>query len=183
VTNKDWNFPKKHSNSHLFDDIQAKGVTRNYNAKPNEKMHGPLKAIYLQRTNFRDVATQVCCIVTVFVILMTNESQILRYDHWLLTLNSMRNELDELDLHNQATTQPDSEAVDDIGNIDAHVKLGSKQENCSFADVEELHKADSAFVNFRIKLNNFLNNFLPAHGIPLPDPGRRIQLKASDQVH
>jgi hypothetical protein len=45
---------------HLFDDILAKGVTRNYNTKPNEKMHGPLRVIYHRRTNFKDVASQVC---------------------------------------------------------------------------------------------------------------------------
>lgn len=56
---KNWNFPKIHMMAHLFDDIEAKGVTRNYNTKPNEKMHGPLKDIYLLQTNFRDVAEQV----------------------------------------------------------------------------------------------------------------------------
>lgn len=55
---KNWNFPKNHLYVHLFDDIVAKGVTRNYSTKPNEQMHGPLRKIY-QRTNFRDVAPQV----------------------------------------------------------------------------------------------------------------------------
>ena len=45
--------------SHIFDDVEAKGATRNYNTKPNEKMHGSLKDSYLLRTNFRDVAEQV----------------------------------------------------------------------------------------------------------------------------
>lgn len=44
---------------HAFDDIEAKGVSRNYNTKPNEKMHGPIKLIYYLRTNRRDVAGQV----------------------------------------------------------------------------------------------------------------------------
>ncbi|KAK0475755.1 hypothetical protein IW261DRAFT_1422042 [Armillaria novae-zelandiae] len=42
---KSWNFPKIHSHKHLVDDIMAKGVTRNYNTKPNKKMHiscGPI---------------------------------------------------------------------------------------------------------------------------------------------
>ncbi len=63
---KNWNFPKNHLYVHLFDDIVAKGVTRNYSTKPNEQMHGPLRKIY-QRTNFRDIAPQVlslmCCLV------------------------------------------------------------------------------------------------------------------------
>ncbi|KAK0219165.1 hypothetical protein IW262DRAFT_1462797 [Armillaria fumosa] len=43
---KSWNFPKIHSHKHMVDDILAKGVTLNYNTKPNEKMHGPLKDAY-----------------------------------------------------------------------------------------------------------------------------------------
>jgi hypothetical protein len=48
-----------HALVHSFDDINAKGASRNYNTKPNEKLHGPLKKIYLRQTNFRDVAPQV----------------------------------------------------------------------------------------------------------------------------
>ena len=43
---KNWNFPKIHMIEHAFDDIEAKGATRNYNTKPNEKLHGPLKKAY-----------------------------------------------------------------------------------------------------------------------------------------
>jgi hypothetical protein len=56
---KNWEFIKMHLHDHLFDDIQAKGVTRNYSTKPNEKLHGPLKDSYLDRTNFKNVASQV----------------------------------------------------------------------------------------------------------------------------
>ena len=49
-----------HTHDHVFDDIEAKGVTRNYNTKPNEKLHGPLKKAYLRMTNKRQVAGQVC---------------------------------------------------------------------------------------------------------------------------
>jgi hypothetical protein len=58
---KDWNFPKLHALVHSFDDVVAKGVTRNYNTKPNEKLHHPLKKAYM-RTNFKDVASQVSCL-------------------------------------------------------------------------------------------------------------------------
>jgi hypothetical protein len=56
---KSWNFPKIHLRKHLCRDIREKGVTRNYNTKPNEKMHGPIRKIYQYRTNFKDVADQV----------------------------------------------------------------------------------------------------------------------------
>ncbi|KAG2047846.1 hypothetical protein BDR06DRAFT_976428 [Suillus hirtellus] len=57
--NKNWNFPKLHMSVHIFDNIEVKGATHNYNTKPNEKMHGLLKDSYLMCTNFRDVAPQI----------------------------------------------------------------------------------------------------------------------------
>ncbi|PBK79400.1 hypothetical protein ARMGADRAFT_950927, partial [Armillaria gallica] len=56
---KNWDFPKIHLLKHLFDDIEAKGVTLNYNTKPNERMHGSPKESYQQHTNFKDIAKQV----------------------------------------------------------------------------------------------------------------------------
>jgi len=44
---------------HLFDDIEAKGVTRNFTMKTFEKMHGPLGNSYVSVTNFKNVAGQV----------------------------------------------------------------------------------------------------------------------------
>lgn len=56
---KNWDFPKIHSQLHLFDDILAKGVTRNYNTKTNESRHRPIKRVYVLLTNFKGVAEQV----------------------------------------------------------------------------------------------------------------------------
>ncbi|KAG2090891.1 uncharacterized protein F5147DRAFT_764362 [Suillus discolor] len=119
VTGKDWNFPKKHASSHLFDDILAKGTTQNYNTKPNEKMHGPVRDIYRNQTNFKDIATQI-----------------LRYDHWLLTSTSMRSELDELDKYNWKANLPTTEDADTenpaISVAPApctHIKLGLAQDD------------------------------------------------------
>ncbi|KAF8259367.1 hypothetical protein EI94DRAFT_1813457 [Lactarius quietus] len=53
---KNWNFPKMHALVHSFDDIEAKGASRNYNTKPNKKLHGPLKKSYTLRTNFKNFA-------------------------------------------------------------------------------------------------------------------------------
>lgn len=58
-SDKTWDFPKNHTHAHMFADILAKGVTRNYNTKVNESMHGPLKDSYQLRSNYRDVAEQV----------------------------------------------------------------------------------------------------------------------------
>ena len=56
---KDWNFAKIHTHKDLFEDIIEKGATRNYNTKPSEKLHGPIKYAYLLRTNKKNVAAQV----------------------------------------------------------------------------------------------------------------------------
>ncbi|KAG2053125.1 hypothetical protein BDR06DRAFT_1055215 [Suillus hirtellus] len=166
-TFKNWNFPKKHLISHVFDDILAKGVTRNYNTKPNEKMHGALRKIYLQRTNFKNVA-----------------SQILHYDKWLLTSTTMRTELKELDEYNQRDTcdpKINAELNETMTITDAHSSLGSKQGNHSFSDIMRMYRTDRAFTNFQMKLNDFLNVFLPQNHIPLPDE-RCIHLCAEDMI-
>lgn len=57
---KDWGkVIKIHTWRHFFDEIEAKGASRNFNTKPNEKLHGPLKKHYLRRTNFKNVEPQV----------------------------------------------------------------------------------------------------------------------------
>ena len=53
------NVPKMHLIQHLFDDIEAKGATRNYTSKTFETMHGAMGATYLRMTNFKDVGRQV----------------------------------------------------------------------------------------------------------------------------
>ncbi|KAH9039002.1 hypothetical protein EDB85DRAFT_1860186 [Lactarius pseudohatsudake] len=77
---KNWNFPKMHALVHSFDDIEAKGASRNYNTKPNEKLHGPLKKTYARQTNFRNVAPQI-----------------LRVEHAKFVSILIRDHIDELD--------------------------------------------------------------------------------------
>jgi hypothetical protein len=48
-----------HLIQHLFDDIMAKGVTRNFTSKTFEKMHGPMGDSYKQITNYKNVVPQV----------------------------------------------------------------------------------------------------------------------------
>ncbi|KAJ7788226.1 hypothetical protein B0H14DRAFT_2628482 [Mycena olivaceomarginata] len=56
---KNWNFPKAHLHQHLFDDIERKGVTRNYNTKISEPLHRPLQNAYHNQTNFKNVQPQL----------------------------------------------------------------------------------------------------------------------------
>ena len=51
---KDWNIPKMHTHVHAFPDIMAKGVTVNYDTKPNEGTHGAPKETYRLRSNGKE---------------------------------------------------------------------------------------------------------------------------------
>ncbi|KAG2148370.1 hypothetical protein BD769DRAFT_1624790 [Suillus cothurnatus] len=177
---KNWNFPKLHMTTHIFDDIEAKGATCNYNTKPNEQMHGPLKDWYLNWTNFKNVA-----------------EQILRIDHWLLVADDIGRRISDFDEYSQQKSDSDGEdddALDDentdigpgadsISTLDPsqHVRMGSRQASQTFCSIENAHKTQVEFTNFRIKLNAFLNTFLPACNIPLLN-GRRIHLQSDDTV-
>ncbi|KAG2126460.1 hypothetical protein BD769DRAFT_1652763 [Suillus cothurnatus] len=124
LSEKSWNFPKIHLSAHLFDDIEAKGVTRNYNMKPNEKMHGPLKDAYQDRTNFKNFA-----------------EQILRYNHDSLIAEYIRSKVDCLDTQNLSLSDlPDLSEADELELTEStdtqHFSLGSWQATKSFADIE-----------------------------------------------
>jgi hypothetical protein len=56
---KNWSFPKMHLHLHVFDDIMDKGAMSNMSTKPSEKIHGPIRKIYSNQTNFKNVADQV----------------------------------------------------------------------------------------------------------------------------
>ncbi|KAG2101790.1 hypothetical protein BD769DRAFT_1697154 [Suillus cothurnatus] len=175
---KNWNFPKLHMITHIFNDIEAKGASRNYNTKLNEQMHGPLKDWYLNRTNFKNVAEHILCI-----------------DHWLLVADDISRRISDFDEHSQVKLDDiDDELLghnDDTvitGSPDAnsfdpslHVRIGSRQPAQTFDFIENAHQADAGFTNFRIKLNDFLSNFLPICNIPLPG-GKRIHFQSDNTV-
>ncbi|KAH9001527.1 hypothetical protein EDB92DRAFT_1788816 [Lactarius akahatsu] len=119
---KNWNFPKMHALVHSFDDIEAKGASRNYNTKPNEKLHGPLKKTYARQTNFKNVAPQI-----------------LRIEHAKFVSILIRNHIDELDEASceSITNEPSHETVADESKgvsgqrgkvfCDGHIVLHSQQ--------------------------------------------------------
>ncbi|KAG1840105.1 hypothetical protein C8R48DRAFT_621151 [Suillus tomentosus] len=168
LIDKSWNFPKKHLSAHLFDDIEAKGVTRNYNTKPNEKMHGPLKDAYQDHTNFKNFA-----------------EQILRYNHDSLIAEYICGKLSCLDAQKlsllNASDLPEIDSETEPTTDGLHFSLGSPQAMQSFADVEASKTGNPAFIQFWIKLNEFLNHAFNANNIPFPN-GRRIQLAADDMI-
>ncbi|KAG1735246.1 hypothetical protein EDD22DRAFT_982430 [Suillus occidentalis] len=160
-SDKNWNFPKLHMGSHIFDD-------------PDEKMHGLLKDSYLLHMNFRDVAEQILHINTWQVA----ADHICRH---LFEFDNHRCQLDEEDLLEEedfVTTVVDC-PISTCNYL--HVNLGSKQPPLTFDVIQTAHQADQAFSNFRVKLNDFLNVLLPSLSIPLPE-GKHIHLRGTDEI-
>ncbi|KAG1896768.1 uncharacterized protein F5891DRAFT_1130156 [Suillus fuscotomentosus] len=153
LIDKSWNFPKKHLSAHLFDNIEAKGVTQNYNTKLNEKMHGPLKDAYQDRTNFKNFT-----------------EQILRYNHDSLIAEYICGKLSCLDAQKLSLLD-----VSDLPKIDSetepmtdglHFSLGSLQAMQSFADVEAINY--ESLVDWHVSAD-YLRCSSMFHGLPQYD--------------
>ncbi|KAG2067656.1 hypothetical protein BDR04DRAFT_1129523 [Suillus decipiens] len=143
---KDWIFSKLHMIMHLFNDIEAKGASRNYNTKLNEQMHGPLKDWYQNWTNFKNidhwvhVADDICCCIS-------------DMDNYIsLTLQSQDNNNN----NNKDAQLPMSNLLP-LNDGSLHVKLGSRQVLQTFSHIEDTCWNDDEFMNFCIRLNSFLN--------------------------
>jgi hypothetical protein len=96
------------------------------------------------------------------------------------------NDLDEIRQREwKATMDIDGEAEDeapqDTGVQQDNVALGSKQRVISFQELEDEKKEDSAFHRFRIRLAQFLTDFLPTYGLQLPR-GKAVKLAPNDQA-
>ncbi|KAK0460783.1 hypothetical protein IW261DRAFT_1428838 [Armillaria novae-zelandiae] len=111
-----WKIPKVHTQQHFFNDIIAKGATKNYNTKVNESMHGPLKKAHQIQTNFKDVAEQ---------ILMT--------DHRYNIIMQIRQQIDHQKKHQEEENDDLSEDKNHIrqnqriGTLDSKAMLHSLQ--------------------------------------------------------
>ncbi|KDR65883.1 hypothetical protein GALMADRAFT_81379 [Galerina marginata CBS 339.88] len=133
---KDWNAPKLHTHQHIFRDIMSKGVTRNYNTKPNEKMNGPLKTYYQRHTNFKNVA-----------------SQILKVGMNDVIATIIRNNIGIFDELEDSSSEDEAEA-----ETLQRVTHGSRMPTVSIEHLENENARDAAFQNFRRKVNKFLAN-------------------------
>ncbi|KAN0127630.1 hypothetical protein V8E53_014549 [Lactarius tabidus] len=187
---KDWNFPKLHALVHSFDDIVAKGVTRNYNTKPNEKLHSPLKKAYM-RTNFKDVA-----------------AQILKIDHFLLVGTLIQGQIDEVDaakqheqeLDNDETevdapedtlsqkdidpfSEPPSVGIQTGKTLEAGaITLGSQQPSLELSYLETLQDRGPLFSNFREKLSKWLTDMFKEYHYQFPPGCDSVKLQGTDKI-
>ncbi|KAJ6495988.1 hypothetical protein C8R45DRAFT_1052651 [Mycena sanguinolenta] len=164
---KNWNFPKMHLHKHVFDDIERKGVTKNFGTKIDESMHGPARAAYLRQTNFKNVTPQI--------LRSLHRRMVGRF-----VLDQLE-DLDELLLNNvdEPSDSKDSEPTDleQLGNA----VIGAKQKPIPFSELEDAMKTDLGFLHFRIRFADFLSEFLPAHGHTLLQ-GRRIKFTAQQDI-
>ncbi|KAK0493804.1 hypothetical protein EDD18DRAFT_1107781 [Armillaria luteobubalina] len=141
---KKWNFPKVHSHKHMVDDILEKGVTLNYNTKPNEKMHGPLKDAYQLQTNFKDVA-----------------EQILWVDLWCNSASFIRQ---QIDLHDEQMSQNDGDdelededsQAEHSRNVTLHGNRGKGGGVFTIEGIQALEADDPAFMGFWGHLSKFM---------------------------
>ncbi|KAH8985616.1 hypothetical protein EDB86DRAFT_3049177 [Lactarius hatsudake] len=195
TTAKNWNFPKMHALVHSFDDIEAKGASRNYNTKPNEKMHGFLRKLYLNRTNFKNVA-----------------SQILKHEHIALVGGLIRGQIKELDaaIREQATND-DSDDIggDALGSTQGQhigssleppvrggsscqgrrttfdagaVILRSQQAPVTFEALEAQRAQDRPFRNFRARLAAWLTVTMPLYHFSFAPDCTRVEFQVDDKI-
>ncbi|EIW74668.1 hypothetical protein CONPUDRAFT_67069, partial [Coniophora puteana RWD-64-598 SS2] len=171
-SNKNWNFPKNHSNHHAIRDILAKGVTSVYNTKPNESMHRSLRESYKYRTNFKEIALQV-----------------LRIELWLLVLVIVREHITAFDracVESSAKSEPSDEKdtlVDDLESSQTRFTLGSKAPGSaqSLQDLQDTHLDDSRFNNLSRKFEDFINSYFVTHNLSFPK-NERICITSSFKV-
>ncbi|KAJ7707650.1 hypothetical protein B0H17DRAFT_1033442 [Mycena rosella] len=163
---KNWNFPKMHLHKHVFDDIERKGVAKNFGTKIDEAMHGPARAAYLRQTNFKDVTPQI-----------------LRSLHRRMVGKFIRDQLDDLDEFGddeEEPRDPEKEVPSDLQQL-GNVVIGAKRQPVSFLNLEQDMRTDLAFQNFRVRFAEFLSGFLPANGHELPN-GKRVKFSPENEI-
>nr|GAT48876.1 predicted protein [Mycena chlorophos] len=168
---KNWIVPKAHSHKHAFEHIEEKGVSKNFGTHYNESMHGPTRQIYLNETNFREVA-----------------AQILKFEHRRTVCTRIRSQIDDLDaaFHKEwaVAEELQEDNLDELveaPEVAGNFSLGSPLKTITLAALEAAHGDDLAFATFRSSLSRFLNNFFRDYQHELPG-GQRIDLTPSDSI-
>ncbi|KAF8266993.1 hypothetical protein EI94DRAFT_1771963 [Lactarius quietus] len=150
VKDKNWNFPKMHALVHSFDDVRAKGASQNYNTKPNEKLHGPIKKAYM-RTNFKDVAYQKAD------------------DDDLETGADTQASRGAQESINLSLVEPPSVGIQTGRTLEAGaIILGSQQQPLALSLFESRTGQESHFINFRHRLSKWLTDMFEAYQYCLP---------------
>ncbi|KAJ3554141.1 hypothetical protein NP233_g12486 [Leucocoprinus birnbaumii] len=136
---KNWDFPKNHWWSHVFEDIMEKGVTKNSTTQPSEQMHGAIKDAYHLRTNFKNI-----------------EPQILRGLAWHRVAQlmedtfpaSLKGSDPDADLFSQSSSK--------TSPVFHQIQLGARRLTHLLGELIEEKRGDSSFNNFFDKLARFI---------------------------
>ncbi|KAK0213712.1 hypothetical protein IW262DRAFT_1467055 [Armillaria fumosa] len=169
---KSWNFPKVHSHQHMVDDILRKGVTLNYNMKPNEKMHGPLKDAYQLQTNFKDIAEQILrvdswCNAASFI-----RQQIELHDEQLKNLEMPGNDNGKLE-------EDTSEVSEYSGKVTLHGHCGKGGGVFKIREIRDLKVDDPAFHGFQKHLSEFMIQQFEKYPDIIPEvDGEKVSFKS-----
>ncbi|KAK0475317.1 hypothetical protein EDD18DRAFT_1116093 [Armillaria luteobubalina] len=157
-----------------------KGVTKNYNTKVNECMHGPLKEAYQTRTNFKNVADQ---------ILMT--------DHRYGIAMKLQQRMDRNKKHQKEAmasveqeTKVSSKAkchncqMQNIQPLDSKASLHSlrftPRDPHTLEELEAAFHSDPAYEHFQIRLGLFMTTFLNMVEKGTVAAGKFIQYRPND---
>ncbi|KAG6905321.1 hypothetical protein DXG01_003456 [Tephrocybe rancida] len=151
-----YNFPKLHNQTHAFDDIENKGVLKNFSTRLFEGRHKSLKKAYQSKTNFKQVAPQILKHKLESVVSQIIRDQItavnvdeIEQQHLARERNNCDSNLDD-DGGGGGDTRPGSlgsskRDARTFGNI----YLGSEvRKATSFGAVMEEHSAEPAFEDF-----------------------------------
>ncbi|KAK0472864.1 hypothetical protein IW261DRAFT_1553238 [Armillaria novae-zelandiae] len=148
-----WKIPKVHTQQHFFNDIIAKGATKNYNTKVNESMHGPLKKAYQIQTNFKDVAEQI--------LMMDHQYNIIMQIHQQIDRQKKHQEEENDDLSEDKNHIRQNQR---IGTLDSKAMLHSLQatpkDPRTVGELENAFHSDPAYGRFRIWLGRFMTAFI-----------------------
>ncbi|KAK0483052.1 hypothetical protein EDD18DRAFT_1112326 [Armillaria luteobubalina] len=175
-----WSIPKVHTQQHLFDDIIAKGVTKNYNTKVNECMHGPLKEAYQTRTNFKNVADQILMTDHRYGIAMKLQQ---RMDH---NKKHQKEAMASVEQETKVSSKAKrhNRQMQNIQPLDSKASLHSlwftPRDPRTLEELEAAFHSDPAYEHFQICLGLFMTTFLNMVEKGTVAAGKYIQYRPND---
>ncbi|KAF7327132.1 hypothetical protein MKEN_00289900 [Mycena kentingensis (nom. inval.)] len=177
---KNWCFIKMHLQSHLFDHIEQKGVCRNFGTQYDEAMHGSTRDIYLNQTNFKEVASQVLSPLF-FARSALTFLKILKFEHRSMICRRIRAKIDNMPTEElEARPAPTNRTSKQSRTIsEGNISRGSATAPITLEELEAT--GQPAYSRFRLSLSAYLNVFLPAYEQPLPH-NTRVNLRKTDTI-
>ncbi|KAI5899758.1 uncharacterized protein SCHCODRAFT_02682721 [Schizophyllum commune H4-8] len=182
---KTWNFPKIHQHAHVFDDIEAKGAARNFGTKPFEKMHGRLRKIYKNQTNFKNFEEQIVRIRHRQYMAQDVQEQLERLDALQRDEEQRRKDEEVEDARRWRWKPSPSAPSDDDGPSGKddfqRIVLGSPDGMVSLEDLEGFVFGDGqVFPHLRREISTYLGVKLTKHD--LIRPYKYLEVKYSSEV-